>query len=253
MVGVPAARGEGLDPRNPAGPQAGGLHLRIHQAQVEGAATNQLSGESVDFFGRSSNARYGEANPVAVPSLVMQGSVDTLFDLTEAVGNFDHVRDRAPARLVAFCSGHVSCPDSYADADDRAFLDAAILDWFARYLKGQDTDTGPPVSRSGSTSRCRASPRPSLVMTAVFLFALVMVTSRVAAQLSRPAVRRRLDGVTGVVFIGFGVRLCSAATVQAELAGVLGASSRCVVPSALPADVCTFLLHNLDARCEQCR
>ncbi|MBA0124365.1 hypothetical protein H0B56_02285 [Haloechinothrix sp. YIM 98757] len=145
-VGVPTARGAGLDPRNPAGPRSGGLHPRIHQAQAEGAATNQMSGESVDFFGRSSIARYGAENPVAVPSLFMQGSVDTLFDLTEAARNFDHVRDRAPARLVAFCGGHVSCPDSYADADDRAFLDEAILDWFAKYLKGKDTDTGPPVA-----------------------------------------------------------------------------------------------------------
>lgn len=144
-AGAVTAYGEGLDPRNPAGPQTGGLHPPLHQAQVEGLATNRLSAESVDYFGRSSLASYGDAHPVAVPSLFIQGSVDTLFDLTEAARNFHHVRERAPAKLVVFCGGHVSCPASYADADDRQFLDRAILDWFAAHLEGNGTPTGPPV------------------------------------------------------------------------------------------------------------
>lgn len=145
-AGMPTARGEGLDPRNPAGPQRGGLAREIHQAQAEATATNQLSERSVGFFGDSSLAVYGRTHPIAVPTLLMQGTVDTLFDLTEAVRTFRRLRARnTPARLIAFCGGHVPCPDSYPDADDRARLDAAILDWFARHLRGQAVDTGPPV------------------------------------------------------------------------------------------------------------
>jgi ABC-2 type transport system ATP-binding protein len=149
-LGVPTAQGEGLDPRNPAGPQPGGLAPQIHRAQAEGAATNQPSPESLDFFGRSSLARYTQDDDlqVDVPTLFIQGSVDTLFDLTEAADNFHYVRDerRAPAKLIVFCGGHVSCPSSYADANDRAHLDQAILSWFDRYLRGDTTvDTGAPV------------------------------------------------------------------------------------------------------------
>jgi ABC-2 type transport system ATP-binding protein len=54
----------------------------------------------------------------------MQGSVDTLFDLTDGYGIYEHVRAQGvDARFVAFCGGHVACPGSYADAGDRAYLD----------------------------------------------------------------------------------------------------------------------------------
>lgn len=144
-LGVAAAHGEGLDPRNPAGPQSGGLAPQLHQLHVEGLSANRLSEQSVDYFGRSSLAGYGDEHPVAVPSLFVQGSVDTLFDLTEAARNFHHVRERAPAKLMIFCGGHVSCPQSYADADDRRAVDDAILDWFAAHLEDENVDTGAPV------------------------------------------------------------------------------------------------------------
>jgi ABC-2 type transport system ATP-binding protein len=149
VAGVPTAGAEGLDPRNPAGPQSGGLAPEIHRAQAEGVATNQASEQTLDFFGRSSLAVYGQRDGMAVdvPSLFIQGSVDTLFDLTEAADNFHHVREQgAPAKLIVFCGGHVSCPSSYADADDREHLDRAILAWFDRYLRGDTSvDTGAPV------------------------------------------------------------------------------------------------------------
>lgn len=145
VAGLATSQTEGLSPANPAGPQAGGLHPQLHRAQLEGVATNQLSAESVDFFGRSSLGEYGLDHPVAVPTLFLQGSVDTLFDLTEAAHSFHHVQERAPAKLVAFCGGHVQCPADYADAADREFLDGQILSWFDRHLRQNDVDTGPPV------------------------------------------------------------------------------------------------------------
>lgn len=144
-AGLATAQAEGLDPRNPAGPQSGGLDPRLHQAQAEGLATNHISAESNNFLGDSSFAVYGKQHPVSVPALFMQGSVDTLFDLSEGVRNFQAVRRNAPARLIAFCGGHVSCPKDYADAGDRQFLDNNILNWFDKYLKHRDVSTGSPV------------------------------------------------------------------------------------------------------------
>ncbi len=141
-AGVQAARKDGLDP--PAGPQTGGLAPELHRAYAEFVATNQLSDEALTFLADSSLARYGQDRVIDVPTLVMNGSVDTLFDLTDGNGIFQHVRAQgAPAKYVIFCGGHVRCP--YPDADDRAHLDRAILAWFARYLDGRDVDTGPAV------------------------------------------------------------------------------------------------------------
>lgn len=150
-AGLPTATGLGLDPSCPGyaetGPRTGGLDPLITQGFAEGAATGTVSEDVLDFFAGSSLAVYGQDDPVAVPTLVLQGSVDTLFDLTDGWGIVEHVRAQgAPARFVAFCGGHVACPASYADADDRAHLDAAIVDWFARYLDGDTAvDTGAPV------------------------------------------------------------------------------------------------------------
>ena len=43
----------------------------------------------------------------------------------------------------------------------------------------------------------------------VWFALLVFVVDRAAAVLSRPAVRRRLDQLTGLVFIAFGLRLAA--------------------------------------------
>lgn len=144
-AGAATAQSQGLDPSNPAGPQSGGLAQEIHQALVEGTSTNAFSEDSLAFFADSSLAHYGQEHPVAIPTLVMNGSVDTLFDLTDGNGVFQHVKAQgAPAKFIAWCGGHVACPTSYEQADDRAHLNQAILTWFARYLKGEDVDTGAP-------------------------------------------------------------------------------------------------------------
>ncbi len=169
-AGAATASGQGLSPDCPGfaehGPQEGGLHEMIHQGFAEGTATGTVSDEVLDFFALSSLAHYGQQDPVAVPTLVMQGSVDTLFDLTDGWRIREHVRAQgAPSRFVAFCGGHVACPDSYEDADDRAHLNDAIVAWFARHLKGDTAmDTGPAVeyrTNDGQWRSAEAFPPPT--------------------------------------------------------------------------------------------
>jgi ABC-2 type transport system ATP-binding protein len=137
----------GLSPDCASGPHPdGGLDPAIDQGVVEFLATGGTGQDTLDFFAKSSVAHFGQDRPTTVPTLVLQGSTDTLFDLTDGYGIYQHVRDQGvDARFVAFCGGHVACPDSYVDAGDRAHLDDAIAAWFARYLKGEDVDTGAPV------------------------------------------------------------------------------------------------------------
>jgi threonine/homoserine/homoserine lactone efflux protein len=49
-----------------------------------------------------------------------------------------------------------------------------------------------------------------IAMTGGYLLLIVALTVRATGWLSRPGVRRRLDRLAGVVFIGFGVRLALA-------------------------------------------
>jgi ABC-2 type transport system ATP-binding protein len=147
VAGTIAAGGQGLDPSCPTYPQAGGLDPIITQGYTEGATTGRISGPVLDFFGRSSLAVYGQGHPVGIPTLVVQGSTDTLFDLTDGWRIVEHVASTgAPTRFMVFCGGHVACPATYADAGDSEHVDDAVLAWFARYLDGDaSVDVGPPV------------------------------------------------------------------------------------------------------------
>jgi ABC-2 type transport system ATP-binding protein len=145
-LGKLTSEGLGLSPDCASGPHTGGLDPAIDRGVTEFLTTGSIAPDTLDFFAKSSLASYGADRPVTVPTLVLQGSVDTLFDLTDGYGVYEHVRDQGvEARFVAFCGGHVACPDRYVDAGDRAHLDDAIVTWFDRHLRGEDVGTGAPI------------------------------------------------------------------------------------------------------------
>lgn len=145
--GLATAATGGLDPADETGLQTGAYANELHQSQADLLVNNAPSESTERFYASRSMAGYSAEHPVDVPALFMQGSVDTLFDINEAVANFRHVRSqRAPSKLIVFCGGHVSCPDSYAAIDDRAHLDRAVLTWFDRHLRNNHrAATGPAV------------------------------------------------------------------------------------------------------------
>ncbi len=145
-LGTGSGTGLGLSPEcDQPTPEA--LDPAIHRGVSEFLIGGEISEQTLEFFAGSSIAGYGQQRPVDVPTLVMQGSVDTLFDLTDGHRIYQHVRETGTdARFLAFCGGHVACPGSYADADDRAVLDDAIIAWFDRHLRGEDVDVGAPVT-----------------------------------------------------------------------------------------------------------
>lgn len=143
-AGLATAVTGGLDPSGETGIETGAYTQELYTSEAEGLVFGENANEdSLAFFAASSIAGYGDSTPVTVPALVMNGSVDTLFDLSDGVRIFDHVRAQGvDAKYIAFCGGHVACPGSYAEVDDRAHLDDAIVTWFAKHLKGEDVDTG---------------------------------------------------------------------------------------------------------------
>jgi ABC-2 type transport system ATP-binding protein len=79
---------------------------------------------------------------VKVPTLITQGTVDTLFTLVEAVRNYASLRSRGvPVKMMWFCGGHGACLTGSGEAGR---IERAVLAWLARYLK-RDTSvqTGP--------------------------------------------------------------------------------------------------------------
>src|SRR5204862_26245 len=106
--------------------QSGG-EANVDDPNIEGRDASKL----IDLLAAKSLASYGAEHPVKVPTLLMQGSVDTLFNLNEAWANFQAIAAAgAPVKMIAFCGGHVSCPSGYDNGNAREVLDNSILQWF---------------------------------------------------------------------------------------------------------------------------
>ena len=149
-LGSVAATTEGLRAPTPPGPQTGGLDSTILESFANAAATGMFTAEQEEYFAESSLLAYDDrddAGPLDVPTLVMNGSVDTLFDPRDGYRIIEQAQAAgADTKFVVFCGGHVSCPSSYTDAEDREHLDELTVDWMDRYLRDDESvDTGAPV------------------------------------------------------------------------------------------------------------
>ena len=79
---------------------------------------------------------------VDTPTLLTQGTVDTVFGLSEAVANYRILRERGvPVKMLWHCGGHGRCTTS---TGEEGHLKRAGLTWLSRHLKRDETvDTGP--------------------------------------------------------------------------------------------------------------
>jgi ABC-2 type transport system ATP-binding protein len=123
--------------------QTGHQDPQITQAGTEGIATGHFSDQSVEFF--RSRGLPGLVNRIRVPTLLIQGTADTLFTLDEARRNHAIIRGNGvPVRMVWFCGGHGACTSGQGPGDQ---IEKSVVAWFGRYLK-RDTSvkTGAPFS-----------------------------------------------------------------------------------------------------------
>lgn len=94
--------------------------------------TGRISPEHIAWY--DSHGPGDRIESVDVPTLFVQGTVDTLFSLDEAVTNYESLRDRGvPTAMVWFCGGHGTCLSSDPTKDDR--FGKASFAWLDRYLK----------------------------------------------------------------------------------------------------------------------
>jgi ABC-2 type transport system ATP-binding protein len=140
----------------PSGVQTGTLDPHIMSALVSGAATGRFSAEDKRWFADRGPA--GLVSRIHVPTLLIQGTADTLFTPSEAMRNYELLeRGGVPLKMVWFCGGHGAC---LTGAGDAGKVERDVVAWMKRHLAGDTSvDTGPRFEWLADDAVWRASDR----------------------------------------------------------------------------------------------
>jgi len=121
---------------------AGGHSLdpRITTSHTESDTVGTIDPATLAWYAAHGPA--GLLGRIHAPTLIIQGTVDTLFTLDEGIANYEALRrDHVPVSMIWFCGGHGACLTSPGDT---ALPDSATIAWLNRYLKGHTAQrTGP--------------------------------------------------------------------------------------------------------------
>jgi len=109
------------------------INPRILPATVYGDLTGTMTQSDLDLL----IARNPDVTKIIAPTLLIQGTVDTVFSLQEAddtarilLGN------GVPTKVVWFCGGHGVCANNLFDLSDGALIEQRTLEWLDRYVMG---------------------------------------------------------------------------------------------------------------------
>ncbi len=148
----------------PAGFQFGRMQdPRTQQALIDGASTGSFTDADKAFF--ASRGPGSTISRVKIPTLISQGTNDTLFTLHEASENFAAQKAAgAPVSMIWFCGGltdpsaaHGVCNTSLGP--DPAIVLHASLTWLDRYLRGNTAaDVGPRFRWVSDTGVLHSAP-----------------------------------------------------------------------------------------------
>jgi ABC-2 type transport system ATP-binding protein len=112
---------------------------RILPAAIYGALTGQVTQADQDLLDDRGPDEL--VDMITAPTLLIQGTVDTLFTLQEAHENaMMLIGNGVPTKVVWYCGGHGACISS---TNDGAVIQRATLQWLDRYVKGILVPTGP--------------------------------------------------------------------------------------------------------------
>src|SRR5215207_253337 len=144
-AGLPAANAQG-----------GGLDPHISSSFNCGLATGHFSPEDRAWF-ESRGPGDALMNRVRVPTLMLQGTADTLFTLSESMRNEAILRKNGvPHKLIWFCGGHGTC---LTGAGPAGRLEKVTVDWLRRNLAGRrSVDTGPGFEWLADDAQWRTTP-----------------------------------------------------------------------------------------------
>jgi ABC-2 type transport system ATP-binding protein len=165
---------------------AGRQDPRFYSIFQNGLTTGTVS--DADYEWMASHGPADLVDQVKVPTLLIEGTVDTLFPLDEAVTNFNQLGDNpwrvaaikskakkgkgkgkkrkkrrartavenVPVKMLWFCGGHGVCLTGAGPGS--AYLDQRQVAWFDRYLRGRsDAETGPKFAWIADDAQLRSS------------------------------------------------------------------------------------------------
>jgi ABC-2 type transport system ATP-binding protein len=123
-----------------AGQATGRLDPHIASAFGSGATTGTLSAEDRAWF--LSRGPGALVKRIKVPTLILQGTPDTLFTPSEAIDNYRILRRKGvPLKMVWFCGGHGKCLTGEGTA---GHLEKRVIAWLQRYVaRKKKVRTGP--------------------------------------------------------------------------------------------------------------
>lgn len=118
------------------------LDPMVAAANEQGRRIGVLTAEQVDWFAARGPA--DRVSEITAPTLLVGGTVDTLFPLAEDVANYRALRDAGTdVSMFWFCGGHGTC---LADKGDEQRMVRRVVAWLDRWVKRDPTvDTGPRI------------------------------------------------------------------------------------------------------------
>src|SRR3954447_21119521 len=142
---VDGVEGGRLDPSRDVGCPNFLTEACVAKAELDagGFATQDV----IDFARHASVTSY--VRKIRIPTLLMQGEADSLFNLNESVATYDALRRQGtPVKLVWQSWGHshsAAAKGEFSQGADalRTYEGARIFAWFDHYLRGADVSTGP--------------------------------------------------------------------------------------------------------------
>ena len=137
------------------------VNPHIYPALVTTLLTGAVSPFDQDFLDERSPSEL--VNQISAPTLLIQGTVDTLFTLAEAdLTAKALIAHGVPTKVVWFCGGHGGCISSVNDGE---VVERSTMDWLNRYVKGDGSVvTGPQfewVDQHGTKFSSNTYPVPT--------------------------------------------------------------------------------------------
>lgn len=137
-LGIPSSTALGVFA--PQGLELGGFPLELTSLALQAAVTGR-SGPALTGYLRARSTGDAIAN-VRAPSLILQGTADTLFSPSQSLDMRRLLRTaRTPTKVLWFCGGHGVCRTGNAIGDR---IEPRVLAWMDRWLRGdRGADVGP--------------------------------------------------------------------------------------------------------------
>lgn len=132
-----------LTPLNQASSGCQTSDLARYYAEIH--ATNSISDEiRAELAYRSPKTYMSE---IDIPTLLVQGFPDTLFDVNQAAANYEGIKaNGAPVKLWLYDGGHGHYEPPAIPNTQGPLISATVVNWFDRHLKGDvNVDTGAEV------------------------------------------------------------------------------------------------------------